>query len=70
MHDGIKADSFALLDSGAKGNYANTSLIKKLHIPIHNLNCPVYPQNVNGTFNQQGAIWHAAILQMEMADNH
>ena len=70
MHDGIKTDAFALLDSGAKGNYANMSLIKKLQIPVHDLNCPVYPQNVDGTFNQQGVIRHAAILQMEMANKH
>ena len=70
MHDGMKTDAFALLDSGAEGNYANMSLIKKLQIPIHDLDCPVYPQNVDGTFNQQGAIRHAAILRMEMANNH
>jgi hypothetical protein len=31
---------------------------------------PIYPRNVDGTPNKNGAIHHAAILQMEMGDDH
>ena len=30
----------------------------------------MYPRNINGILNQQGAIWHAAYLRMEMANKH
>ena len=70
IHNGIKIDATALLDSGAEGNYANTKFIEKHKISIYDIEHPVYPRNVDGTLNQQGAIWHAAILQMEMADQH
>src|SRR5579863_6043213 len=70
VHNGIKIDATALLDSGAEGNYANTKFIEKHKIPIYDIEHPVYPRNVDGTLNQQGAIRHAAILRMEMADQH
>jgi hypothetical protein len=31
---------------------------------------PIYPHNVDGTPNRNGAICHPAILQMEMGDDH
>ena len=34
------------------------------------LETPVYPRNVDGTLNKQGPICQAAILQMEMGENH
>jgi len=51
-----------LLDSGAEGVYCNTSFIKKYSIPTHAVDRPVYPINVDGTLNKQGAMCYAAIL--------
>jgi len=55
-------DAKAVLDSGAEGVYCNTSFIKKYGLPTHDIEPPVYPRNINGTLNKQGAIRHAAIL--------
>src|SRR5579863_10303178 len=70
VHNGIKIDATALLDSRAEGSYANTKFIKKHKIPIYDIEQPVYPQNIDRTLNQQGAIWHAAILRIKMAEQH
>ena len=59
-------DAHALLDSGAKGIYCNTSFIEKHLIPTHAIDRPVYPFNVDGTINKNGAMRHAAILRMGM----
>jgi len=70
VHNRIKINATALLDSGAEGNYVNTKFIEKHKIPIYDIDHPVYPWNVDGMLNQQGAIQHAAILRMEMANQH
>ena len=59
-------DAHALLDSGAEGIYCNTSFIEKHSIRTHAIDRPVYPFNVDGTINKNGAMCHAAILQMGM----
>jgi hypothetical protein len=65
-----KTDAKALLDSGAEGVYINTSYVKKHQLPLQDLKTPIYPRNVDGTPNKNGAICHAAILRMEMGDDH
>jgi len=55
-------DAEAVLDSRAEGVYCNTSFIKKHSLPTYDIELPVYPRNVDGTLNKQGAIHHAAIL--------
>ena len=70
VHNRTKIDALALLDSGAEGNYTHIRFIQKYKIPTFDLASPVYPRNINGTLNQQGAIQHAAYLHMEMADKH
>ena len=65
-----KTDAKALLDSGAEGIYINANYVTKHRFPLENLKTPIYPRNVDGTPNKNGAICHAAILQMEMGDNH
>jgi len=65
--NGKQFDAHALLDSGAEGVYCNTSFIKKYGIPTHAINRPVYPINVDGTLNKQGAMHYAAILRMGMS---
>jgi len=58
------------LDSGAEGIYCNTSFIKKYSLPTYDIELPIYPRNVDGTLNKQGAIHHAAILQMGISARH
>jgi hypothetical protein len=65
-----KTDAKALLDSGAEGIYINASYVTKHQFPLENLKTPIYPRNVDRTPNKNGAICHAAILQMEMGNNH
>ena len=55
---------------GAEGVYCNTSFIRKYGIPTYDIDRPIYPQNVDGTLNRQGAICHAAILRMGMGARH
>jgi hypothetical protein len=65
-----KTNAKALLDSGAKGIYINANYVKKHQLPLQDLRIPIYPHNVDGTPNKNGAIHHAVILQMEMGDDH
>jgi len=66
VYNGKEIDAQAVLDSGAEGVYCNTSFIRKYRIPTYDIDRPIYPQNVNGMLNKQGAIRHAAILRMGM----
>jgi len=63
-------DAQVVLDSGAEGVYCNTSFIQKYGIPTYDIDCPIYPRNVDGTLNKQGVIRQAAILQMGMGARH
>ena len=65
-----KTNAKALLDSGTEGIYINASYVKKHQLPLQNLKIPIYPRNVDGTPNKNGAICYAAILRMEMGDDH
>jgi hypothetical protein len=65
-----KTNAKALLDSGTKGIYINTNYVKKHQFLLQDLRILIYPQNVDGTPNKNGAIHHTAILRMEMGDNH
>jgi hypothetical protein len=65
-----KTNAKALLDSGTEGIYINANYVKKHQLPLQDLRIPIYPHNIDGTPNKNGAIHHAAILQMEMSDNH
>ncbi len=63
-------DARALLDSRAEGIYCNAEFIQKNKLPLKNLDHPIYPKNVDGSLNRQGAIRHATILHMEMGKTH
>jgi hypothetical protein len=65
-----KTDAKALLDSGAEGIYINANYVKKHQFPLQDLRILIYPRNVDGTLNKNGAICHGAILQMEMGNNY
>jgi len=70
VYNGKEIDAQAVLDSGAEGIYCNTSFIWKYGIPTYDIDCLIYPRNVDRTLNKQEAICHAAILQMEMGTKH
>jgi len=70
VYNGKEIDAEAILDSGAEGVYCNTSFIKKYGLPTYDIEPPVYPRNVDGTLNKQGAICHATILQMGIGARH
>jgi len=70
VYDGKEIDAEAVLDSGAEGIYCNTSFIKKYGLPTYNIEPLVYPRNIDGTLNKQGAIRHAAILRMGISAQH
>ena len=59
-----------LLDSGAEGVYCNVKFVKKNSLPLQALPNPIYPRNVDGTINAQGAIRHATILRLGMGTHH
>ena len=65
-----KTDAKALLDNGAEGIYINAKYIKKHQFPLQDLKVPIYPCNIDGTPNKNSAIHHAAILRMEMGNDH
>jgi hypothetical protein len=65
-----KTNAKALLDSSTEGIYINANYVKKHQFPLQKLGTPIYPRNVDGTPNKNGAICHTTILQMEMGDNH
>ena len=58
------------MDSGAKGIYCHTKFVQKHKLSREELQTPIFPTNVDGSKNQQGAITHATILQMEMGKKH
>jgi len=70
VHNGRKIDARALLDSGAEGIYCNAAFVKTHNFPLLSLENPIFPRNVDGTINTQGAIRHATTLHMEMGTRH
>jgi len=65
-----KTNAKALLDSGAEGIYINANYVKKHQLSLQDLRILIYPHNIDRTPNKNGAICHAAILQMEMGNDH
>ena len=70
IHNGRKIDAQALLDSSTEGIYCNATFVKSHGFPLQPLQNPIYPRNVDGTINTQGAIKNATMLQMEMGTRH
>ena len=70
VYNGKEIDAAAILDSGAEGICWNTSFIRKYGLPTYDLELPMYPRNVNGILNKQGAICHATILRMGIGTRH
>ena len=70
VHNGKKIDAQALLDSGAEGIYCNSAFVKTHEFPLISLQNPIFPRNVDGTINTQGAIRHVTALHIEMGTQH
>jgi hypothetical protein len=49
---------FTLVDSGATRSFINRDLVLKRKIPMLCLPCPLKAQNIDGTHNSGGIIWH------------
>jgi len=60
----------ALLDSDAESIYINTNYIRKHQLPLQDLKMLIYPRNIDRTPNKNSAIHYAAMLRMEMGDDH
>src|ERR1700741_1170654 len=67
---GKQINAQALLDSGAEGLFCNIAFTTKHQIPLQTLPAPIYPRNVDGTINAQGAIRQTALLQVQMGTRH
>jgi len=70
LYNGKEIDAGAILDSGAEGIYCNISFIRKYRLPTYDIDCPIYPRNIDGILNKQGAIRCATILRMGMGTRH
>jgi hypothetical protein len=70
MHNRKRIDACRLLDSGAKGIFCNANFVRTHQFSQEPIESPIYPQNIDGTANKLGVIYHAAILQMEMGEDH
>jgi len=70
VYNGKEIDAQVVLDSRAEGIYCNTSFIQKYGISTYRIDCLIYPWNVNGMLNKQGAIRHATILWMGIGMRH
>jgi hypothetical protein len=70
VHNGKRINARGLLDSGAEGMFCNANFAKTHQFSQELIESPIYPRNVDGTANKLGVIHHAAILQMEMGEDH
>ena len=60
-----RAETIALLDSGATENFINMQYVKELRLPIKWLQWPQPVYNVDGTRNKNGDIEHYTDLEMQ-----
>ena len=60
-------DTFALVNSGATGDFINRDLAKKKGYQLQRLFQPLKAQNVDGSTNQGGIIHHKVTLHLRIA---
>ena len=60
-------DTFALVDSGATGDFISRDLAKEKGYQLQRLSQPLKAQNVDGSANQGGIICHKVILHLQIA---
>ena len=63
-----RAETTALLDSGATKNFISMQYAKELQLPIKCLQRPQLVYNVDGTQNKNGDIEHYTDLEMQMGN--
>ena len=61
----LKAETSALIDSGATENFVHQRLVTKLKIPRRRLVKPRTARNVDGTINKAGKILHTVHLTIQ-----
>jgi hypothetical protein len=61
-------DTFALVDSGATGSFIDRDLVQKRKIPMLRLPRPLRAQNIDGTHNSGGVIWHKVSIFVRIGD--
>jgi hypothetical protein len=61
-------DMFTLIDSGATGSFIDRDLVLKRKIPMLRLPCPLRAQNIDGTHNSGGVIWHKVSIFVQIGD--
>jgi hypothetical protein len=61
-------DMFALVDSGATGSFIDRDLVQKRKIPMLHLPRPLRAQNIDGTHNSGGVIWHKVSIFVRISD--
>ena len=60
-------DTFALVNSGATGDFINQDLVKKKGYQMQRLSQPLKAQNMDRSANQEGIIHHKVILYLCIA---
>ena len=61
-------DTFALVDSGATGDFIDWDLAKKRGYQLQRLSQPLKAQNVDGSTNQGGIIHHKVTLHLQITE--
>ena len=61
-------DTFALVNSGATGDFINWDLAKKKGYQLQRLSQLLKAQNVDGSANQGGVIHHKVTLHLQIAE--
>ena len=62
-------DTFALIDSGATGNFMDLRLLSKDNFVLVQLPTPILTYNVDGTINQKGTIRWKARTTLTLRDH-
>ena len=65
-----RAETQALLDSGATENFMTMDHAKHLHLPIKELKEPRMLYNVDSSINKAGIIRHCTDLKVQTGTNH
>ena len=59
------ADKRILVDSGAMDNFIHPKFVKRLHVGMQELECPMKIWNIDGTMNQAGRLTHFVDLLVQ-----
>ena len=59
------ADKRILVDSGTTDNFIHPKFVKRLHVGMQELECPMKIWNINGTTNQAGRLMHFVDLLVQ-----